>query len=84
MMVSQLSDVTGAIFSYTPQGIPPNTRRPQQAAVQEEAIDPRDIDKVITEAAGMASRWNLFRRFLFDRLKVQILTVHTERRTYCR
>ncbi|KZV62045.1 COG4-domain-containing protein [Peniophora sp. CONT] len=34
----------------------------------EDEVDPREIDKVITEAAGMAGRWNLFRRFLHDRL----------------
>jgi conserved oligomeric Golgi complex subunit 4 len=36
----------------------------------EEDIDPREVDKVLSELAGMAGRWGLFRRFLSDRLKV--------------
>jgi len=47
-------------------------RQPNQSHVPEDDVDPREIDKVITEVAGMAGRWNLFRRFLFDRLKVHI------------
>lgn len=37
---------------------------------EEDAIDFREVDKVLTEAAGMAGRWALFRKFLFDRLRV--------------
>ena len=37
---------------------------------QEDDVDPRDIDKILSELAGMAGRWGLFRRFLCDRLKV--------------
>ncbi|KAF9002038.1 COG4 transport protein-domain-containing protein [Cyathus striatus] len=33
---------------------------------EEEVIDPRDIDKVVSELASMAGRWNLFRKFLSD------------------
>lgn len=36
----------------------------------EDTIDFREIDKVLTEAAGIAGRWGLFRKFLFDRLRV--------------
>ncbi|KAK0483336.1 COG4 transport protein-domain-containing protein [Armillaria novae-zelandiae] len=32
----------------------------------EEGIDPREIDKVLVEAASMAGRWNLFRKFLSE------------------
>ena len=45
-------------------------RPPTQLPGIDEEVDPREIDKVITEAAGMTSRWSLFRRFLYDRLKV--------------
>jgi len=38
--------------------------------LSEEGVNPRDIDKVISEVAGMAGRWNLFKRFLVDRLQV--------------
>ncbi|KIY51144.1 COG4-domain-containing protein [Fistulina hepatica ATCC 64428] len=35
----------------------------------EDAIDPRDIDKVVLEGAGMAGRWNVFRKFLAQSLQ---------------
>lgn len=35
-------------------------------------VDPRDIDKVLSEMAAMIGRWNLFRKFLLDALKVRI------------
>ncbi|KAI0736560.1 COG4-domain-containing protein [Fomitopsis betulina] len=35
----------------------------------DEEVDPREIDKVLTEAAGMSGRWSLFRKFMHDRLK---------------
>ncbi|KAK0197415.1 COG4 transport protein-domain-containing protein [Armillaria mellea] len=44
-----------------------NTTIRRQASVMspdEEGIDPREIDKVLVEAASMAGRWNLFRKFL--------------------
>ena len=36
----------------------------------DDLVDPREIDKVLSEAAGMSGRWGLFRKFLHDRLKV--------------
>ncbi|KAI0807010.1 COG4-domain-containing protein [Fomes fomentarius] len=39
------------------------------AADDEDAVDPREIDKVLIEVAGMSGRWGLFRKFLHDRLK---------------
>ncbi|EIM90524.1 COG4-domain-containing protein [Stereum hirsutum FP-91666 SS1] len=50
---------------------PANRRQPTQGSAVEDEVDAREIDKVISEAAGMASRWNLFRRFLYDRLREQ-------------
>jgi hypothetical protein len=41
----------------------------------EELIDPREIDKVISETAGMAGRWSLFRKFLLERLQVRFTTI---------
>jgi hypothetical protein len=38
------------------------------APPEEEALDVREVDKVLTELAGMAGRWALFRKFLFERL----------------
>jgi conserved oligomeric Golgi complex subunit 4 len=39
-------------------------------ATEEDIVDARDIDKVITEVASMSGRWSMFRKFLYDRLKV--------------
>ncbi|TCD62614.1 hypothetical protein EIP91_006628 [Steccherinum ochraceum] len=38
-------------------------------ALDEETADPREVDRVLSEAAGMASRWSMFRKFLYDRLR---------------
>ena len=38
---------------------------------EEEASNAREIDKVVSEIAGLAGRWGLFRRFLLERLKVR-------------
>ncbi|KAH9890716.1 COG4-domain-containing protein [Cubamyces lactineus] len=35
----------------------------------EDLVDPREIDKVLSEAAGMSGRWGLFRKFMHERLK---------------
>jgi hypothetical protein len=50
-----------------------NTRRQQPSmAPDEELVDPREIDKVVSEVAGMAGRWNLFKKFLSESLRVHI------------
>lgn len=41
-------------------------------APDEELVDPREIDKVVSEVAGMAGRWNLFKKFLSESLRVHI------------
>jgi hypothetical protein len=46
-----------------------NPRKPQ-ASPEELAIDPREIDKVLSELAGMIGRWHLFKKFLSEALKV--------------
>ena len=52
--------------------IPVSAGLSRQASTTEDddIIDPREVDKVLTEAAGMSSRWGLFRKFMHDRLKV--------------
>ena len=40
--------------------------------IEDDSIDPREIDKVLTEVSGMAGRWGLFRKFLYNRLQVRI------------
>ena len=41
-----------------------------QTTVDEDIVDVKQIDKVLSELAAMSGRWNLFRKFLFDRLSV--------------
>ncbi|KAH9857731.1 COG4-domain-containing protein [Lenzites betulinus] len=38
-------------------------------SADEELVDHREIDKILSEAAGMGGRWGLFRKFMHDRLK---------------
>ncbi|KAJ7752135.1 COG4 transport protein-domain-containing protein [Mycena metata] len=47
-----------------------NAKRQQPSmAPDEDLVDPREIDKVLTEVAGMAGRWNLFKKFLSESLR---------------
>ncbi|KAJ7349436.1 COG4 transport protein-domain-containing protein [Mycena albidolilacea] len=48
-----------------------NATRRQQPSVapDEELVDPREIDRVVSEVAVMAGRWNLFKKFLSERLE---------------
>lgn len=47
------------------------TRSRQASGSEDDMIDPREIDKVISEVAAMASRWNLFRKYLSDSFRVR-------------
>ncbi|KAJ7694072.1 COG4 transport protein-domain-containing protein [Mycena rosella] len=44
-------------------------RQAPSTAVEEDVVDPREIDKVLSEVAGMAGRWNLFKKFLSESLR---------------
>ncbi|RXW21014.1 hypothetical protein EST38_g4842 [Candolleomyces aberdarensis] len=44
-----------------------NQRRAAQQT-EDNAIDPREIDKVLSEVSGMIGRWNLFRKFVIEAL----------------
>ncbi|KAH9925281.1 COG4-domain-containing protein [Fomitopsis serialis] len=46
-----------------------SSRKQQLQYDIDEEVDPREIDKVLSEAAGMSGRWSLFRKFMYDRLK---------------
>lgn len=37
---------------------------------EEAAVDPREIDRVLSEMAGMVGRWGLFKKFLVEALRV--------------
>ncbi|OCH95231.1 COG4-domain-containing protein [Obba rivulosa] len=67
-MKRKLSDTvnSGSHFSSSPT----TRRQPSQpGTVDEDTVDPREIDKVLTEIAGISSRWALFRKFMYGRLK---------------
>lgn len=36
----------------------------------EDLVDPREIDKALSELAGMTGRWGLFRKFLTEQMSV--------------
>lgn len=70
LMVPQLSETNNASF-HTLSTSPQVRRAASHASgVEDDAVDAREIDKVLTELASMAGRWSLFRKFLHDRLKV--------------
>lgn len=68
LILVQLALISASAFAF----VVPTTRKtsaPSQHA--ESDIDPREIDQILLELSGMASRWGLFRRFVYDRLKVR-------------
>ncbi len=48
------------------------------SAVDEDVVDAREIDKVLTEVAAIGGRWSLFRKFLYDRLKASTTYYHAQ------
>lgn len=48
-----------------------NTLRKQHSntANEEDSPNPREIDKILSEIAGMCGRWSLFRKFLVEQLQ---------------
>jgi hypothetical protein len=52
------------LFSSNPR------RQPEDVA-----LDPREIDKVLSELAGMIGRWHLFKKFLSEALKVFFFSI---------
>ncbi|KAG6868996.1 hypothetical protein C0993_005654 [Termitomyces sp. T159_Od127] len=62
----KLSDVTNNPPNYVPG---PAIRRPTSSSPDETKVDQREIDKVLSELAGMIGRWSLFRKFMVDSLQ---------------
>lgn len=60
-MLSDISSSTLALNS--PRKLHP------QAVNEDDGPDPREIDKTLSEIAGMCGRWNLFRKFLIEQLQ---------------
>ncbi|KAH0830472.1 COG4 transport protein-domain-containing protein [Lanmaoa asiatica] len=69
---SQLLDVSN---SMVPMSAP---RKQFPTAVEMDDVDPREIDKTLSEIAGMSGRWNLFRKFLVEQLQEEEVTVDRE------
>jgi hypothetical protein len=64
--------------SSSPFSVSPfiSRKHPSQVPTQEDDdSDPREIDKILSEIAGMSGRWYLFRKFLVEQLQV-CLIVH--------
>ena len=68
MLVFKLSD-TGAP-TLQALSTPASAVFKPQTIIDEDIVDVKQIDKVLSELAAMSGRWNLFRKFLFDRLSV--------------
>ncbi|KAF8652758.1 hypothetical protein AX16_004254 [Volvariella volvacea WC 439] len=65
-MKRRLSDVVNSVPAgyHTPTS---NRRQQQQGSMQDESgVDPRDIDRTLTEVSGMVGRWHLFQKFLVE------------------
>jgi len=67
-MPRKLSDVAAAVAAAAAPAATIRRQGTQAAVPVEDTIDPRDIDKVISELSGLASRWAVFRRFVVVRL----------------
>ncbi|TFK55321.1 COG4-domain-containing protein [Heliocybe sulcata] len=65
-MKRKLSETSNAVF-HTLQTSSPMVRK--QPSQEDEGPDPREVDKVLTEATGMAGRWSLLKKFLIERLE---------------
>ncbi|PSR75118.1 hypothetical protein PHLCEN_2v9303 [Hermanssonia centrifuga] len=68
-MKRKLSEINNATFQTLPTSVPMRRVGSNMSAVDEDVVDAREIDKVLTEVAAIGGRWSLFRKFLYDRLK---------------
>ena len=70
----QISDIASSPFSLNA-----SRKLHPQPGNEDDGLDPREIDKTLSEIAGMCGRWNLFRKFLVEQLQVR---VYSHRATY--
>ncbi|KAJ3558060.1 hypothetical protein NM688_g1138 [Phlebia brevispora] len=64
-MKRKLSETSNASF----QTLSTSSSVRRTGGIEEDTVDAREVDKVLSEVAGMAGRWSLFRKFLYERLK---------------
>ena len=69
----QLAETANTTFQTLGTSQPLRRTASHATGTEDDTVDAREIDKVLTEAAGMAGRWGLFRKFLYERLKVCIV-----------
>ncbi|KAF8553400.1 COG4-domain-containing protein [Imleria badia] len=65
----KLSDVSNSMVSMSAP------RKQISTTVETDEVDPREIDKTLSEIAGMSGRWNLFRKFLVEQLQEEEVNV---------
>ncbi|PPQ84112.1 hypothetical protein CVT26_013223, partial [Gymnopilus dilepis] len=65
-MQRKLSEVT----NNPPIPLHSSTSHPRRPP-EDLSIDPREVDKVLSELAGMVGRWNLFKKFILDALMLK-------------
>lgn len=53
-------------------------RQPLPQGNEEPTVDPREIDKTLSEIAGMLGRWSLFKKFLLESLSVRVMPGHSQ------
>lgn len=70
----QLTETSSTSFQALSTPAPMRRAASQMGGLDDEQVDAREVDKVLTEVAGMAGRWSLFRKFLYERLKVSKFT----------
>ncbi|KAG1903982.1 COG4-domain-containing protein [Suillus fuscotomentosus] len=61
----KLLDVANSSFSIAPT----RKQSSQVSSQDDDELDPREIDKLLSEIAGMSGRWFLFRKFLVEQLQ---------------
>ncbi|KIK45917.1 hypothetical protein CY34DRAFT_22317 [Suillus luteus UH-Slu-Lm8-n1] len=64
----KLLDVSSSSFSIAPA----RKQSSQVSSQDDNELDPREIDKLLSEIAGMSGRWYLFRKFLVEQLQSQM------------
>ncbi|EIN07598.1 COG4-domain-containing protein [Punctularia strigosozonata HHB-11173 SS5] len=68
----KLAETSTSPFALTSHGLRKPPHQVGAAMTEDDTLDGREIDQVITEVATMAGRWSLFRKFLINRLQEEL------------
>lgn len=67
----RLTDIKAYAFTFLVQSfLPPSNGRPRDAPVDDEGVDMKEVDALLSEMAVMLARWSLYCRFLADKCEV--------------